>query len=191
MVFSGTIHFKFILGRYASFFFSPGGLSHKLITLAERKLLASFKGSLANALISCYPEHNWEPWKFKKAPSNFWKSPLNRRAYLTWLANTLRISSLSDWYSLTGSDLVNNHGGTLWRMHKGSVVDCLRSVFPEHNFQPWKFNKSQSRLWGDVSVCRSFLDHVSRELAIAKPSGWKDVTQKKIAELGGDRKSVV
>jgi hypothetical protein len=148
-------------------------------------LLRAFKGSLASVLQACYPNHEWQPWKFQKAPSRFWKSTANQRAYLIWLAKTLKIASPADWYTITGLDLVKNHGGSLWKAYKGSVVDCLRAGFPEHNFEPWRFSKSQSRLWGDAATRKCFLDYFAHELRIARPEDWMGVTQKQIFAFGG------
>lgn len=42
-----------------------------------RGLLYFHKESIFSVLATAYPEHNWQLWKFKQAPRNFWNDEKN------------------------------------------------------------------------------------------------------------------
>jgi hypothetical protein len=64
-------------------------------------LLASKYGnSIAALLVAVYPDYNWLPWKFERAPRNFWYSTENQRKFLNWAALQLNVNTLDDWYQV-------------------------------------------------------------------------------------------
>jgi hypothetical protein len=50
-------------------------------------------------LVSAYPNHNWQAWKFSAVPEGYWDSPTNQREFFDWIASTLQIYRLDDWYN--------------------------------------------------------------------------------------------
>jgi hypothetical protein len=57
-----------------------------------------------------YPDHEWLPWMFHKAPQGFWSEQKNVRAYLEWLGKTLQFHQMSDWYSVSPAIFKQNFG---------------------------------------------------------------------------------
>lgn len=66
--------------------------------------------SPSNLVMSVYPEHQWQPWKFSRAPKNFAKDPELSRSYCEWFAKEHNFTSLEDWYSVRSVDLTINDG---------------------------------------------------------------------------------
>lgn len=74
-------------------------------------LLASYDYSLANALLTLFPEviqklevtmkHPWQFWKFDRVSKLHWSDDTKVREYLTWLWQQLEIKQYEDWYSIT------------------------------------------------------------------------------------------
>src|SRR5689334_5535227 len=60
-------------------------------------LLAEYYyNSPSTALKKIYPEHNWIPWKFNRAPSGLWKESENHLLFFDWLGEKLGLKQLND-----------------------------------------------------------------------------------------------
>lgn len=55
-------------------------------------------GSPIRALMSVYPDSDWEPWKFSKLTKTFWKESKNQNNFVNSLAKKLNIKNWEDWY---------------------------------------------------------------------------------------------
>jgi hypothetical protein len=64
-------------------------------------LLVEYKGSLSLLLMSVYSKHEWEEWKFTRAPQRFWHDVANQRRYLDALMLEWGYNNLSDWYQIS------------------------------------------------------------------------------------------
>jgi hypothetical protein len=49
----------------------------QLEQVGQRSLLAPFDGSLSKALISIFPNCNWQPWRFSQIVRSFWEDERN------------------------------------------------------------------------------------------------------------------
>lgn len=54
----------------------------------------------------------------------------------------------------------------------------LSTVYPEHNWLPWKFERANVGLWNDVKNQRKFLDWVSPQLNVKDLGDWYKVGEK-------------
>eukprot|EP01114_Cavostelium_apophysatum_P006045 TRINITY_DN1724_c0_g1_i1.p1 TRINITY_DN1724_c0_g1~~TRINITY_DN1724_c0_g1_i1.p1 ORF type:complete len:404 (+),score=49.64 TRINITY_DN1724_c0_g1_i1:149-1360(+) len=121
-------------------------------------LFEAHSGSLANILMAAYPEHPWEPERFrsrtlrlnsaesdskipKRRPSGFWKSVDNRKNFLEDMAERLNLRSLEDWYEISTDAVVHNGGGGLI-FNCGTLHAALASVYPQHPWDPLRFRTS-------------------------------------------------
>jgi hypothetical protein len=78
---------------------SPHVLEHH----GARLLLQQYHHNLAQVLQSVYPEYDWYPWLFLRAPTNYWISLENQRKFCDWLAVQLGIETPEDWYGAARS----------------------------------------------------------------------------------------
>eukprot|EP01114_Cavostelium_apophysatum_P019814 TRINITY_DN6476_c0_g1_i1.p1 TRINITY_DN6476_c0_g1~~TRINITY_DN6476_c0_g1_i1.p1 ORF type:complete len:606 (-),score=129.46 TRINITY_DN6476_c0_g1_i1:43-1860(-) len=133
-------------------------------------ILKRYSASLPKALSSIYPEHDWKDWQFEAdgVAYKYWNTKKNQRKFLDQLAKKLHVNVWEDWYDVKISDLELNDGGGLLGLYSNSVMQALRSVYPEHNWEEperkrGKSSKSQTRLFKIVQeLFRSATDiHVN------------------------------
>jgi hypothetical protein len=76
------------------------------------------------------------------------------------------------------------HGLGLLSMY-GSRYKMLASVYPEHNWLPWKFYPVDKSLWEDLGTQRKFLERAGKELNVENRNDWYKVNNKDLSALGG------
>jgi hypothetical protein len=59
-----------------------------------------------------------------------------------------------------------------------SPMLLLSTVYPEYEWLPWKFVRSQNQFWNDPKNQRKFMDWAGKQLQIKEMSDWYKVTQK-------------
>lgn len=147
-------------------------------------LLRLFKGSIARTLESVFPEYSWLPWKFGNVCGIFWKDLENQRKYLEWLGIGLGIKKMEDWYKVRAADIPSE--STLLHNHYGrSLVKALMTIYPEHDWIVWKFDKVPVGYWNDMNHRRKFMDWVGSELKVKDMRGWYRIKSRDIQQLGG------
>ncbi len=52
-------------------------------------------------LSTIFPDYNWLPWKFNRAPQLFWNDVNNQKKFVKWAENELNIKEMGDWYKVT------------------------------------------------------------------------------------------
>jgi hypothetical protein len=65
-------------------------------------ILTAYSMSVANLVITVFPEYNWLPWKFSRTPRNFWIDVNNQIKYIEWLGKLKNINKKEDWYEIIG-----------------------------------------------------------------------------------------
>jgi len=151
-----------------------------------RGLLAHYHGSPYQLLSTLYPDQNWLPWRFTRAPKDFWTIKANQRKYLDWLAVKLGYRNKEDWYKVTRKDFQENYGDTLLRMFETSPYRLLRAVFEEDKFLPWMFNTTPNDVWRDLDTMRMMILYVEEELNLKTVDDWTRVTGSQLRDLGVD-----
>jgi hypothetical protein len=99
-----------------------------------------------------FPTVTWQPWKVAKQSKEFWEEVDNRRGFLEWifvelglqvrmlLLHSQQSQSLEDFYqALTTRHFQMNGASELFQKYNSSALEVLRSVFPETNWIPWRF----------------------------------------------------
>jgi hypothetical protein len=123
-----------------------------------------------NALNSIYPFHKWQPWLFSKVPQvknivhrdptlilgkGFWENVENRKKYLLWIADLMSLESPAGYYRVTKQDIIYRGGSALLSNH-GSILDLMRSTFPNYPWKPWLFSGISEEFWNDLE-CQVFI----------------------------------
>lgn len=77
-------------------------------------LLANYYNDSPLAALQDYrPRCVWKAWLFKSTPNGFWHIAKNRRAYMDWLGQRLKLSTPEDWHGLRVVDFRQNAGAGL------------------------------------------------------------------------------
>jgi hypothetical protein len=77
------------------------------------------------ALMTVYPNHQWNIAQFKHVPQGYWKEVNNHKAFMEDLKKSLNIQKMEDWYFVTAQQL-KQHGGSIARKYAFSVKKCKR-----------------------------------------------------------------
>jgi hypothetical protein len=92
--------------------------------------LKLYGGSPLAALRDCWPRHTWHEWRFARVPFDFWDDLENRKRYVRWVGEKLKLKKPEDWYRVKRRQLTTNCGGGLLVTYH-SYIDLLRECFPE------------------------------------------------------------
>jgi len=103
----------------------------------------------------------------------------NQRAFLNHFAQLRNINKMEDWYNVSAAELKANDGGHLLIIYE-SLAHMLQTVFPTHNWEPWKFKQPPRNIWSQDGMLKKAFDALAKELNISKMEDWYDVTNKQI-----------
>ncbi len=78
--------------------------------------------------------------------------------------------------------MINHGGNALLKLHKNSLYNVLKSVFPTVNFQASKFAETVSKFKADN--IKEAIKHVEDSLGIKSPDEWHRVNSTALANLG-------
>lgn len=157
--------------------------------LSLRKWLRRRKTTLPEALLAAFPRHDWQPWRFRVS-SSYWKSESNSR-------NAIRDviierggdpDDFQAYYSLSRRILSRRLGkGILLRegTPASGLTELFRSLFPEHEWHPWKFHSTPVGYWLSEENRISFLKYVGKSLQLFSPDDWYRVSRNDFESLGG------
>jgi hypothetical protein len=155
--------------------------------LGGAKMLNTYyKGSLSNALLTLFPEYEWQPWKFSQVPKNVWQDIENHKKYIKHIGDKLGIRKMEDWYQVVVSDFIKAGGGTfINQYYNGSVKKALERAFPEYEWLPWRFAYVPNGFWKEKSNWRQYFDWAGRKLGIKNLDDWYNVKRVDVIDEGG------
>lgn len=90
---------------------------------------------------------------------------------------------MADWYSF-GSLQSRRHSIPLDDFD-GSVVSALKTCFPDHKWQVWKFAKVPQGWWADQANQRLFFEEAGEELGVGKLDDWYGVSRRQLVNVSG------
>jgi hypothetical protein len=73
----------------------------------------------------------------------------------------------------------------LIRNNDDSIAETVQAVFPEHSWEPWKFQPVPKSCFATVQGRRRFLENISKEIGVQKMDDWHGVSSKMIGDKGG------
>jgi hypothetical protein len=98
---------------------------------------------------------------------------------------------LEDWYLISSRSVAAHpHAASLLRtFYNSSLYVALRSLYPEHDWQPWRFLNPPKHLWLNPHHIRSFLTYAAEKLKLSSVEEWKGVSWRQLTHLGAHRLS--
>ena len=121
----------------------------------------------------------------------FSQTTTDLRHTLDFVANKLKFTTLNDWYKLPtkvlatlqrmpieSKDYPKHFGDQFQKDFNASPIQLLSSVFPEHEWLPWKFERCPNGFWDDSKNQRDYIHWVAKQLSIKNNSDWYDVKNK-------------
>jgi G:T-mismatch repair DNA endonuclease (very short patch repair protein) len=129
--------------------------------------------SILRLLEDLVPSQTWFPWRLDgQVPKKYWNNVEHIRYWFKTEFNDLygleRDGQIqyTAMYALNQSIIHEHYGaGVLTNYFRGSMMDLLSCLFPEYNWQFWKFTKAPQSVWCYVTNILKFL---KEELYIEK-----------------------
>eukprot|EP01114_Cavostelium_apophysatum_P020383 TRINITY_DN6813_c0_g1_i1.p1 TRINITY_DN6813_c0_g1~~TRINITY_DN6813_c0_g1_i1.p1 ORF type:complete len:852 (-),score=159.44 TRINITY_DN6813_c0_g1_i1:14-2569(-) len=149
------------------------------------RLLVLYNGSLVRCLQTVFPEEPWNPWNFVHVPKKYWSEIQNQRAFLTYVGNSLKLENLSDWTSVSLSTIREHGGSRLLEIYNGSLIECLRTVFPSEKWSPLSFSRAPKSYWNDFEHLQTFLNDFAAKNNVLDSADWTKVTTADLKHAGG------
>lgn len=119
-------------------------------------LLKLYNYSPSKALMACYPDHEWKPWKFQMTTQNYFNAHDHVSKYLSELAEKFSIQTLDDWYRVDRVQLHQQGAGRLLAKF-GGLHGILKQQYPDYPWDRRKFMKGRkAQRWLVVTLKKMF-----------------------------------
>jgi hypothetical protein len=93
---------------------------------------------------------------------------------------------MSRWYSVGTAPISERGGAGLLAVYEGSLAAALASVFPEHTWEGFRFERVSSGYWMDPTKHREFFEWIGKnKLGITKMDDWYKVSKQGLIDAGG------
>lgn len=141
---------------------------------------------LKELFAEAWPQVDWRSVKIERSDSLSWKSADLQREFLSRLAKEIsKTDSLEGFYLLSYNHIRANGGGGLLTMYDSSLFKALQHLYPEHDWNPWKFSHGARKFWQSPRNQLAFFDWCAKKLNVQKPEDWYSVSVEDIMRLGG------
>ncbi len=141
--------------------------------------------SAFGAVQDCFPEYDWKPWLFAKAPQGFWDLPANQRSYMDWLGQRLGYRCADDWYAVTLDDFLRNKGRGIMALYHRSPVLAVIDLIPAQDWCEWKFRRVPPGFWEVAKNRQRYLRWLGKELGFRQPDDWYQIRTEDFARRRG------
>lgn len=121
-------------------------------------------------------------------PRGYWNDLNNQKLFMDVTGRDLGVTTLSDWYVITPEQLLSNGGtGLIGKRYRGSMINCLRAVYPEHTWLDGSFTNTTVRkgYWASAVNRAHHTRWLAESLGIFDPAGWYSYDTAKFTALGG------
>jgi hypothetical protein len=145
--------------------------------LGGKLLHMYYGGSVASAFRQIYPSLH--------KPQTVLLDLDDQRKVLESMKGTLGISKLDDWYNTTNRAMIRAGGAILLQNHNGSLINVMRSVYPDHDWKEWKFKYAPPGWWGNVLNQQQYVSWIEKQVGINSLEDWYSTGPAPIESNGG------
>jgi len=180
--------------------------------LVPEGLLRGYGNNLYEALRIAYPEHQFQPWKFRRTlPRESWhQNQAQLKALTDEMQKQLDLHTMDEWYSVTAASFKKLDSAFRLEMSWGgpflsscdlvtrallafnkSPSNLIMKAFPNHTWLAWKFSTVSRNFWKDLTNVRKYFEWLkiqlaqNKKLAIDKLEDWYFVTHEMISKQRG------
>jgi len=148
-------------------------------------LLSKYNSSPLMILKSVFPDTEWLPWMFESTPQEYWNYETQKK-YAGWLGKKLGYKNMDDWYKITQKIINDNKGGgLLTHKYNASPIMFVKSVFPDGEWLPWKFNMTPLHYWNNKENHIMFANWLGKTLGYQNMDDWYQINDKIINDNKG------
>eukprot|EP00026_Physarum_polycephalum_P008439 Phypoly_transcript_08525.p1 GENE.Phypoly_transcript_08525~~Phypoly_transcript_08525.p1 ORF type:complete len:450 (+),score=74.07 Phypoly_transcript_08525:120-1469(+) len=140
-------------------------------------LLNHYKNSPSQLVTHLFPDHDWKLWMFKPVPFHFWVEAENVKSYMGWLSEKLGFVKMDDWYKIKQAHFIDTGGAGLLAKYNYSPTQIINTVFPEHEWVPWKFDFPPRNLWQEDKNRKKYMAWLGDQLGYTSLQDWYKTKQ--------------
>lgn len=118
-----------------------------------------------------------------------WDDPEAQRAEFRRIQERLGLESLEDWYKVTQTQIAKEGGLGIVKRHK-TLQATLLFLFPEHNWEPWRFQKRSLSSRFDEQALRTLVERIAVSVGVKTPEDWYLVEYKQFVQYGGTNQAI-
>eukprot|EP01114_Cavostelium_apophysatum_P010301 TRINITY_DN2385_c1_g1_i1.p1 TRINITY_DN2385_c1_g1~~TRINITY_DN2385_c1_g1_i1.p1 ORF type:complete len:481 (+),score=107.55 TRINITY_DN2385_c1_g1_i1:176-1618(+) len=147
--------------------------------------LLRYYSSPMKAIIETFPEHKWKPWlvhltknaqdiAVDRVPAKTWTAMHYIKLFIEDMAQRLGFDpdNYDEWYKVSSVDFVQFGGAGLLKRFEGSHIKMLQTLYPEHDWKPWKFAVAPRGFWANTEGQRDFMEELGRNMRIQEYKDW-------------------
>jgi hypothetical protein len=117
------------------------------------------------------------------------QSAESQRQFWSQIGNEMGVKNLQDWYSISSGKLPLRARSFLRAQYKSSFSAALKSAYPTHQWDIWKFLEVPRGYWDSTENRRSFTDAIGKRLGVNKMEDWYRITKLQWVSHGGKKLS--
>jgi hypothetical protein len=149
-----------------------------------KDMLQYYGGSLSALLMCTYEDVQWTPWKFESVPQHYWDDPDHQLQFFDWLAEQLQFKDINEWYTIT-TNIIGQYGGwSILNRHNNSLVSAITCIYPDHDWQVWRFESVPMHYWENEENQRNFFHWLSEKLNVHSLDDWYKIKKSDFTENG-------
>jgi hypothetical protein len=84
---------------------------------------------IRNALLSNYPDTEWQPWRFSSCPRQYWQDRANSLKFLDWMAEQCQFTSYLQFQTLKVEDYEKFGAKGLLQTYNMSISMVISIIF--------------------------------------------------------------
>jgi hypothetical protein len=153
----------------------------KIIAKGGDYIIHQFKDGLLGALTYTYPNYDWKPWRFLD-----WEELEHMADMMGSYANQLGIKFPEEWYDWNANHCSDEGVKSILRKFDNSASNLLQTVYPETEWQLWRFQRVSNGFWRDIRNHRDLFQWMGNQLEVGGTLGWYKVTRFQMESFGGD-----
>lgn len=121
-----------------------------------------------------------------RRPLNYWKAPAARKGFLLECGRANGFASMEDWYKLSVQQILKMDGGSgICKVYKFSVLKALKDIFPQHQWEEWRFENKPQQWYLDPVSSERFLESIRQEENLEKMEDLYRLSGKALKGYGG------
>jgi len=131
---------------------------------------------LERILLQHFPNHAWEPWKFKETfnssglpyvPKEWLTAHQDhQRSFLEYIAKQYELPTLDSYYLLNTSKVKKAGGLVLLELHGWSPSQLLATLYPSHTWDISRFQQKPRNHWSNLDKQREFVETLAKSLGL-------------------------
>jgi hypothetical protein len=94
-------------------------------------------------------------------------------------------STQDDWYKVRQVTLQGAGVSPLLNLYSNTKYLMLKTLYPEHEWLPWRFKPTPKGFWNDIGNQKQYFDWVAKQHNVESLEGWYNIDSTEVYKLYG------